>query len=271
MPADDFNERELIPGSLTGIRRFDVDSLGRLTGVTHKAVWRPGVNEAECRASFMSGAMRKAMQGMIVHSSTPYTYYTSNFMVDSPSPSNEPLQKDAQPAHRVGSKDCQCGFYAFFTPDHSGRNHGYGEGQITGIIEGTGVATVGNKGFRSEKGRIVALVLPELKQPQPAKTWGDMWLWERLRHRRECPGWAHYGSKVGRKYPASARKCSLHPSMDEKDSGGRALPVGLIRRNYPVVPVYPTLAGALREHPLSEPPAAPSPETCEDFWTRPAS
>src|SRR5699024_4268200 len=43
----------------------------------------------------------------------------------------------------------------------------------------------------------------------------------------------------------------------------------LVRRNYPDVPVYPSLRAALRAHPLTVP-ERPSPQTCDDFWTRAA-
>lgn len=37
-------------GVVRGSRAFDVDSLGRLTGVSHKTIWTPGENTAECKA-----------------------------------------------------------------------------------------------------------------------------------------------------------------------------------------------------------------------------
>jgi len=36
------------PGVVRGTRAFDVDALGRLTGVTYKEVWVPGENQAKC-------------------------------------------------------------------------------------------------------------------------------------------------------------------------------------------------------------------------------
>ena len=37
------------PGVVRGARAFDIDELGRLVGVTHRQVWIPGENIAECR------------------------------------------------------------------------------------------------------------------------------------------------------------------------------------------------------------------------------
>ncbi len=51
---------------------------------------------------------------------------------------------------------CQCGFYAFYTPEAEKPNTG-----AVGIIEGYGLVTEGPLGFRSMKAKIVALVLSE--------------------------------------------------------------------------------------------------------------
>jgi hypothetical protein len=60
------------------------------------------------------------------------------------------------PDHRPGTQECTCGFYAYF-----GRRNDYvGQCEITGIIEGYGLVTIGHLGFRAEKARIVALVAP---------------------------------------------------------------------------------------------------------------
>jgi len=44
-----FDGIDLAVGVVTGARSFEVDQLGRLTGVNYKQVWRPGENVAECR------------------------------------------------------------------------------------------------------------------------------------------------------------------------------------------------------------------------------
>jgi hypothetical protein len=45
----DFHDYEFTFDTVTGVRGYRQDSLGRLTGVTHRRVMKPGVNQAECR------------------------------------------------------------------------------------------------------------------------------------------------------------------------------------------------------------------------------
>jgi hypothetical protein len=54
----------------------------------------------------------------------------------------------------VGTARCRCGFYAY----HVKRDGGDFSGAVDGIVEGYGVVTVGSKGFRCQKARILALV-----------------------------------------------------------------------------------------------------------------
>jgi hypothetical protein len=45
----EFEGYEFVPGEVFGTRSFRVDKMGRLTGVSFRVVWRPGVNEATCQ------------------------------------------------------------------------------------------------------------------------------------------------------------------------------------------------------------------------------
>ena len=60
--------------------------------------------------------------------------------------------------HHVASVDCSCGFYAYFSPGADQLS-----GDVEGIIEGYGRVTVGSKGFRAERAKIVALVVPSFR------------------------------------------------------------------------------------------------------------
>lgn len=284
--TDDFGQRQLVPGSVVGVRRFSVDTLGRLTGVTHQQVWRPGVNEAKCDGSggrLGMGYVTGGVAGMRV-------YYHSTATAEPPSPDSA-----ARHTHRCGSKTdekgrehgCLCGYYGFFADDPD--NHGYGRGDLTGIIEGTGVATVGRKGFRAEKARIVALVKPERRrQHNPVKQWvidrghntgatvaflgclaiafgtmgtivlAQMSLFGLFMLAFIALGvWLIWCAETG-----------LNRRVYDRATDERAVDWAQVRRNYPDVPVYPSLRAALARHPLSEPPPAPSPETLGDaFWT----
>lgn len=126
-----FNKRPFVAGSLTGIRAFRVDADGRLTGVIHKVRFEAELNTATCLIPPFMQMMRTIAQA------------TAN-------------SKLPRPEHHVAGVGCSCGFYAYFR----GRNSYIGNAQVAGIIQGYGVCTVGNRGFRAEKARLVALVAP---------------------------------------------------------------------------------------------------------------
>lgn len=278
----EFNDRPLVADSIVGARHFDVDSLGRLCGVTHAAVWRPGVNEARCRKGEpVQYAMGGALYGLSPQSRRTLAqlaqWQSATITVE---PDTEP---DAvEDTHAVASKDCACGFYAYTDTDL-----GYSRpGRVVGIIRGTGVATVGTRGFRAERAEIVALVDP----PRSARS-----LWNRLGEKVSdlipfviplfgvslvavttlafavslaflalmvLPAAALVGLVAAYQYDFSDR-APLHDRHLDADL--RAL----VARNYPDVPRYRSLAAAMKDFPLSTPPE-PSPVD-DDFWTRSAS
>jgi hypothetical protein len=61
------------------------------------------------------------------------------------------------PPHEVAAKTCGCGFHAYF----DGHNSYMEWFKVAGIIEGYGLLTVGTRGFRASKARIVALIQPQ--------------------------------------------------------------------------------------------------------------
>lgn len=299
--SDDFHtdSRPLVADTITGVRSFNVDRLGRLTGVTQKSVWRPGLNEAKCpanlgpiqRAALKAERDMRQRNGFAIHTmwgSDKYRY------VDTPE-------------HTPGSAGCQCGFWAYF----DGSNDYEDSSRVTAIVEGQGVVTVGTKGFRAEKAEIVALVDPTKKTKRELTRWHRTydkfadWTDRTMPLAAFAIGfvvmsaiptfvgaadavsdrswWAvplfvlfaaiaaigvftvrAIGHGLNRQYP------SLHQDFPclatEKKS---EVPWEAIRRNYPDVPVYGSLKDALAAHPLSQPVAEPiSPETVPDFWER---
>lgn len=117
-----FDDRPFVAGVVRGTRAFHLDPTGNLTGCVRRAAWSPGLNQAAC--------LPLAMAAPLV---------------------GEP--------HRPGTVDCSCGFYAYFGK----RRNPYADRPFTvaGIIEGSGIITIGPYGFRAEKARIVALVQPD--------------------------------------------------------------------------------------------------------------
>ena len=271
----EFSDRPLVADSITGLRSFRVDSLGRLTGVSYQRVWRPGVNEASCHDRSAVGTL--TFGGVsLTNYITSFTFGTDGDdgkITASAKPASEPVE------HQVASLDCTCGFYAY-TDRESNPYHAMHEG-VLGIVRGSGVATVGRRGFRAERAEIVALVDPGAG---PSR-------WDLFSVRAEAGGWG--GATAGLSVFALAATvmaftsaspllgvvpaivalfclaftvASLHGiGIDLREGVGFAA----VRRAYPDIPVFRTESAAIEAFPLSTPPA-PEPSD-EDFWTRSAS
>lgn len=115
-----------VPGSLYGIRAFEVDSTGHLHAPVKTYNFQPGENIATC-------PLRR---------------------------DNELMWGGAR--HHVAAMACSCGFYAHYdgsSTHSSGTN-------ITAMVEGYGRVTYGDYGFRAEKLRIVAIYNPHLNDDQ---------------------------------------------------------------------------------------------------------
>lgn len=71
----------------------------------------------------------------------------------------ELMKKDTDNAgHRAADLSCTCGFYAYFD-DGQNTYFDYNAGDVLGVIEGYGQVTVGSRGFKAEKAKIVALLI----------------------------------------------------------------------------------------------------------------
>lgn len=69
-----------------------------------------------------------------------------------------------KPPHRVASQGCQCGWWAYFAevPEVVNYRQTWNHGLcVEGIIFGFGLCGAGQKGFRAQKARIKALVIPD--------------------------------------------------------------------------------------------------------------
>jgi hypothetical protein len=69
----------------------------------------------------------------------------------------------------VGTINCYCGFYSFHEPEGA-REYYYGEHLgMLGVIEAYGHVTIGNRGMRSSKARVVGLVVPRTRWRKKVK------------------------------------------------------------------------------------------------------
>lgn len=244
----EFADRPLIAGSLTGIRAFSVDRLGRLIGPQFGTVFRPGENLAQCvsqsqAVSFTTG------HGMIFVSDAPHN----------------------EVPHQIGSVGCTCGYYAYF--DRKANRYQM-PGNVLGLIQGYGTATTGSRGFRAEKAKLLALIDERYKR--------DYFFGSRGAGLSRSALWVlvasfavflfALGQWQGALAPASAALAMIGLHLfDWKGSPRPKKSISAaIRRNYPEIPVYDSVNRALKDFPLTypEPEPVPTPENDPMFWTR---
>lgn len=144
------NEVTLVPGKLRGYRRYRFEpntgsgQPGRLTALATSAVHYPGENTARCFAW--------RPEQNIWFKTIPRAFSLNGY--------------DSSEEHFVPKKSCSCGFYGYYTPDRIDQVGGNGtEWTAVAVVEAYGNIILGTKGFRSEKMKALAVVLPpELRQ-----------------------------------------------------------------------------------------------------------
>jgi hypothetical protein len=76
--SSEFDGRDLAVGAAFGIRRWKVDSLGRLLGNSYTCgIWRPGENQAVCRKDFDDGYL-KSFNYVTFNYTTPLSIQSSS-------------------------------------------------------------------------------------------------------------------------------------------------------------------------------------------------
>lgn len=145
-------------GSIHGMRSWGMDTLGRLHGVTHAEVWRPGENVSVCKATKrVPCPNREALDKRPVRRGEldRYDIYRFDVLRSYVGGScNDPECRDwthPEPIAHTFDPNCDCGFWAY--DEHTFKSHG----DVSGVIEGYGRTTIGTRGFRCEKAKIVAL------------------------------------------------------------------------------------------------------------------
>jgi hypothetical protein len=138
----DQGEYPLALGSVYGVRWWSLDRTGLLRGV--KAVWLPEENVADCiNGSMMSPTARS---------------FRDWARGAGPSELPRELHQDGlPPVHETPVEQCTCGFYAFWEAEPPPVG---GHFPVAGVVEGYGRTVIGNRGFRCQRARIVALHVP---------------------------------------------------------------------------------------------------------------
>lgn len=154
----EFRGADFALGSIMGVRTFGVHKEGLLQGLVFKQIWRPGENRAVC--------MKKGVIPVGDGPTTAEAMARLKKLIGSSGP-------------HVGGHmmNCDCGYYAFYSDVE---NYYYEtikdrSDRFCGIIEGYGLTVQGPKGFKAEKARIVALLVPDVSK-FPAET-TEEYLW----------------------------------------------------------------------------------------------
>lgn len=131
-PADDYVTLGI---ALYGEARRAEDPTGVLTG-QNGGTWVAGENVAECQ---------RQDPFMISLGGVQYRMNPLTLAIESPT---TPERCD------VVHPDCTCGFYAYWTVDAASVTR---DCNVIGVVEAYGKVTVGEKGFRAEKAKILAV------------------------------------------------------------------------------------------------------------------
>lgn len=189
-PAFKGDDYDFAAGSIKGLRSWQIDDRGRLRGVTHPAVWLPVENASTCRIK------PRCPNATAVARDEGYFSLPRSLVKPCTVPGCDGME---HPAPHTFDPDCECGFWAY---DEVGfKEHG----DVSGVIEGYGLTTIGTKGFRCAKARVVALcrereddplTLSEwlrLKQLYPDAAFYDDWDDMVLRHGAVMRTWPEVG------------------------------------------------------------------------------
>lgn len=144
-------------GSIFATRSFNIDEEGYLTGITFGKRHLPGENIAECTTCDSYKAINRDMREL------------QKKMGDAGILSSHLNKLEELPEPSMA--ECGHGFWAYFDKkDEFG-----GVGSVSGVVTGYGEVIVGEKGIRSSKSRVVALLDPTKDEERNLETrQGDM-------------------------------------------------------------------------------------------------
>lgn len=226
----DFSDRPFVAGSLIGVRSFAVNPDGTLRGPVKPETWRAGVNTAECRMGPLDLLQQSAALSVAAVDNLAWSMHVMTCAargVVNLKKKPKPKAAPEKPVHTLAGVNCKCGYYGYFRNRH---NPHHSDGNILGIVEAFGTVTVGSRGFRASKARIIALV-----RNDDATTANDRYM---------------FG------YPGCG--CGACRIL----AGQSAISFDKIAAHYDV-PVFATLDAALAEYPLTVPEGTPKEDELE--------
>jgi hypothetical protein len=152
-------------------RSWLVDSLGltsprrgpqvALQSVYRPYLWRPGENVASCLPTAPSTPVARPLARIPTDRCARSHEHTSAW----------PRENDCLRDHLPGvDPGHTCGFYAYTLPEVNNTFAPVNKPHIEGLLQGYGVTTIGEKGFRCSKARILALIRPRPVRRKPGMT-----------------------------------------------------------------------------------------------------
>ena len=167
--AGEFDGWGFALGHVAGARSFKVRGDGTLTGVFHEREWLPGENLADCRkivGFYIPGVgVSDSIEPAWEKTETGPHCVGWSWEVDGvqgvyPRFPEKVYQGFDEPAHSM--PECKCGFYAYY----KGSLDWVTQINVSGIVHGYGRVALGERGFRAEKAKIVALYTPPHSETQ---------------------------------------------------------------------------------------------------------
>lgn len=270
MSAEEFAGMGFAVGVTRGLRAFDVDTLGRLRGVSYDDVWTPGENVAKCHRD-RGGYLTFGPGGYITSHALNTAWLSAGLGAKPAVTTDDPEQKH-------DASKCSCGYYAYY----DGSND-YGKpGRVSAVIEGYGETVIGTRGFRAQKARIVALSM-DSKAPKRRRWMIATW-WFVIA--AQLLSLTANVARLGSTGPSTATVIGIVLNLAfmgygtwalvaarkkrRSDADAAELSVALlskVQRNYPDVPVFASFKAMVQAFPPDQP-EEPTPDVDPDFWTR---
>lgn len=279
MSTHEFDGMPLAIGSVQGVRSFEVDPLGRLTGVNYPSVWKPGENLAQCYRQSENTGMSYSIRG--------YVYSGANIWAPGIAAQKTKLTPNKTP-HTMDQ--CLHGFYAYYDGSDD-----YGTpARVSGVVRGYGETMIGSRGFRASKAEILALCIPREKSSRnwPLQSWMEKRRWvsgvigpwsigvgtallvgtilqtiQFLIH--SSPFWIPLVLAFGFAFCAIVGVAAIRADFFKRDTDKSISPdiAAKVKRNYPDVMIFTSFAKMVKAFPPDKD-LGPDPLTTKDFWTQ---